>query len=877
MVKVHRIILTFILLLIGLGLSQNRKVETDTLKARAAFKIRLSGTWYDRTSFFGFLNGSNQLGLSGIADNAVNSAKIVDASVANADILDPSISISAGDGLYGAPGSIDLGETMLLQVNVDDTTIKIVNDTLHSVTDTSAIENIINNMDLSGIVELNPYNIISDSAGLKVNYDTSYFKLKSIENINFWLSKNGGVFRDLINHPFAQGVNNDTIFHSMPQCSVVTGYIDSWGASGGETLYIFNKAGDSQNFNLTTDSTRFAVSGILFDNADSVYIYSAGTVFIDNLYLEIQRQLSIKDSSIGFDNLTAQAQDSATGWKQTLASTSGLYSYTDSKTIKVASLGDFERIDSTYTEAYGGIVFNSINSGEQWVLIDWLKHPGIVYASWWGVSGYDTDDDSLGVQSAYNFAANVGASTAPPTVVLPPGEIYLHEMQMQQVLLRGDEVRSTTIYYNGVGGTGTYLFKKSSGMMSYWGFENLAIIGLSKAQDVLCEYILYFNNAGADWGFKLDNVFLNGAIEDLLRMDNGYVNLYLNRSRFGFSGGYCINITAPTGMENRPFSMEDFTWDNAIASGIHTLLQSYGAGNGSDAGKGFLKITDTGGAGGVFIDIKDGRIENNDPLASPYSLFDLVSTSGNPISINLTNVVGYGNGTTIPSLIRAFSSGTIKYKLDQVIFDNVMGIEFTSASVANVQARSFSYGNYTLGIGTGSTGLFHPFFLNGKKIEISDATPTNSNFYRQGDWILNADTDSLDNLGWIVTAPDTGMVRANTLTWSNGAMQNGEDTLTIAISKTMFPGVAVIVPGAGAGGTDLQAVILKVDRSEPGYILDKTAGTTVSGVTISQPSLTWTKFGIIGQTQAASVDTSGSGNNYINQIVQSLKNAGIMQ
>jgi len=130
MVKIHKIILAFILILLGLGYSQGRKVETDTLKARAAFKIKLSGTWYDRSSFFGYLNGSNQLGLSGIADNSINSAKIVDASIANADIVDPWVGITAGNGLWSSSTTLNLGQLITMRINVDGSTIDIVDDNL---------------------------------------------------------------------------------------------------------------------------------------------------------------------------------------------------------------------------------------------------------------------------------------------------------------------------------------------------------------------------------------------------------------------------------------------------------------------------------------------------------------------------------------------------------------------------------------------------------------------------------------------------------------------------------------------------------------------------------------------------------------------------
>jgi len=173
MVKAHKIILTFILLLIGLGYSQTRKVETDTLKARAAFKIRLSGTWYDRSSFFGFLNGSNQLGLSGIADNAVNSAKIVDASVANADIVDPWVFITAGNGLYITSSAINLGQSVTMSVNTDDSTIAVINDTLHVIggagtLDSSGVRQIIND----SLSAYTPFKV-SDYANIQATIDAA--------------------------------------------------------------------------------------------------------------------------------------------------------------------------------------------------------------------------------------------------------------------------------------------------------------------------------------------------------------------------------------------------------------------------------------------------------------------------------------------------------------------------------------------------------------------------------------------------------------------------------------------------------------------------------------------------------------------------------
>lgn len=114
----NKLILTFLMCLISLGFSQ-KKVETDTLKARGAFKIRLSGTWYDRTSFFTYLNSSNKL---------IGSSGIQASSITNNEISNPNILMQAADGLFGG-GNIFLGGNVLFQVNTK-TPLSIVSDTV---------------------------------------------------------------------------------------------------------------------------------------------------------------------------------------------------------------------------------------------------------------------------------------------------------------------------------------------------------------------------------------------------------------------------------------------------------------------------------------------------------------------------------------------------------------------------------------------------------------------------------------------------------------------------------------------------------------------------------------------------------------------------
>jgi len=105
-----------------------------------------------------------------------------------------------------------------------------------------------------------------------------------------WKSKNGGVARN--NWAFNQGIVADTVYHAIGTAGAAIGRVDAWGASGGETLSVYNMAGDVQTFELTTDSTRYTISSITFSSNDSLFIGSAGTVTVDNVYLETAPDVS---------------------------------------------------------------------------------------------------------------------------------------------------------------------------------------------------------------------------------------------------------------------------------------------------------------------------------------------------------------------------------------------------------------------------------------------------------------------------------------------------------------------------------------------------------------------------------------------------------
>jgi hypothetical protein len=97
--------------------AQPYRLRVDSL--RVDYKFYVGAT--DRFPFFGYLNSNNR----------VTSTTIEDGAIQNVDITNPNITFNAADGLEGTGGQIDLGGNIAFQVNVDNQSIEITNDTLN--------------------------------------------------------------------------------------------------------------------------------------------------------------------------------------------------------------------------------------------------------------------------------------------------------------------------------------------------------------------------------------------------------------------------------------------------------------------------------------------------------------------------------------------------------------------------------------------------------------------------------------------------------------------------------------------------------------------------------------------------------------------------
>lgn len=106
-----------ILLLATFLFAQGKKVETDTLKARKAFKLHNGSVWKDHSSFFTRLDANNYVTSTGILDGTITFSDI-----ANSTITIPKLAFSiSGDGLY-------FDEFNTLHVQGDGSTIGVIGD-----------------------------------------------------------------------------------------------------------------------------------------------------------------------------------------------------------------------------------------------------------------------------------------------------------------------------------------------------------------------------------------------------------------------------------------------------------------------------------------------------------------------------------------------------------------------------------------------------------------------------------------------------------------------------------------------------------------------------------------------------------------------------
>ena len=121
------------------------------------------------------------------------------------------------------------------------------------------------------------------------------------------------------------------------------------------------------------------------------------------------------------------------------------------------------------------------------------------------------------------------------------------------------------------------------------------------------------------------------------------INLHFNRIRFDGVGGFCMAFSGGAGGENRPISINQWTFDNNASDEFFAAATAAGYYDGSRWSKGLISLTDMPG---VQLHISDGRIELNKRLlpangTTKCMILLMIPTEGNTASIHLENLSGY--------------------------------------------------------------------------------------------------------------------------------------------------------------------------------------------------------------------------------------------
>lgn len=188
----------FAILLLTLPLfAQGKKVETDTLKARKAFKLNISSTWKDYTTFFGRLDANNYVTSTGILDGTITFSDI-----ANSTITIPKLAFSiSGDGLI-------LDEFNTLHAEGDGETIGVSSQGIfllaNSVDSSKVINRSLDTLDFKwGHIVLSPGDGLGGAEKLKFGVSNTIYV--NPDNTGITISgdavalKDGGVYPEKVN------------------------------------------------------------------------------------------------------------------------------------------------------------------------------------------------------------------------------------------------------------------------------------------------------------------------------------------------------------------------------------------------------------------------------------------------------------------------------------------------------------------------------------------------------------------------------------------------------------------------------------------------------------------------------------------------------
>lgn len=523
------------------------------------------------------------------------------------------------------------------------------------------------------------------------------------------------------------------------------------------------------------------------------------------------------------------------------------------------------------------------------VLNDWLENRLLLAAvnvKDHGAIGNGVTDDSAAIQAAITEAITdssllIHGRQLQRTVYFPPGDYACHDIEWGTTgatgpTMSGAEVGQSRLIYNGDGVSGSTIIDHptTGGSAAYTGLRNLTFLGMdtsSSANPMAESMFRTTSTSGIDWGFTFDRCHFSTCWGDAVYHPNGWVNWHMDRVRWDSIGGYCINIPAATaGMEQRPFTLSKFTYDNSLSGNAATWATNNGKWDGTHWSKGFLYVSGVN----AMMHFNDARLEMNRQLVAvsgKRAIFTTDLSSGYALELALENVQALTQFADAAIGVMAKQARTSIYFDSATTFANVAKVFETTNNTPEDDLSRTSHGPGGSASYSQSGQVINGIVVQSQRIESRRGTinplPTSIfSQYKRGDIVFRRDlTPGSMGVGAVVTAPTSGFASADGGNLSTNAVVTAASAtvaITTANNMRLFPvGLNILLVGAGVAGVDLPTRVTGVDADAVTITVADTPSTSVNPATIKNIAPTMRHFGDIADygTAAPSTGTWNTG------------------
>jgi hypothetical protein len=431
--------------------------------------------------------------------------------------------------------------------------------------------------------------------------------------------------------------------------------------------------------------------------------------------------------------------------------------------------------------------------------------------------------------------------------IWPTGNYRMHEEVIpntynSQVFWRGAFPGSSHIFYNGAGGTNTYLVQWPG--LSAGGFENMHFEGVNPGSTITTMAQNFMNLTTTNQeiideraildNFQIQNFYGDGITMGSQITPGEILNGYFTHFRTDALGGYFLKFWSTSTADGFPIVLRDYTMDNNVSTAVSTYLctQGYvGSCSGSpirpnNYGAGEL-FCDSCGPGQLF-EVDTARIEENLPTVisgnNDQGRFffnnDQVSPATIQPIINIKNYNVAGN-LTDPHPIVSTNSGNVgvvflgrNYVIDMSALYKNRTTQQEYGSDSEAQGALWSFG--------ASPKAFQGIGLEDWLLDVIPKASRSANtvLRQAGDWLVNKQTDFTTSGGpiTVVISPADGrgsLGSAEQVTATGTLVLNGSNANITNFTPAFIPagptgsvhiGDWLAIPSSGSGGTGTSTV-----------------------------------------------------------------------